>query len=96
MLFHYLPLNSPAPKRYTVQNAVVSSFEDELVEIPITESKFSPTEEALFQTRWENGYDLTTDHRYNQWVATKKAKCVEVKLGTHVYFSVSMTTMNKK
>ena len=70
----YLPLYSPAPKRYTAQNAAVSSSEDELVEVPITESKFSPAEEAPFQTRWENGYDLTTDHRYNQWVATKKAK----------------------
>ena len=48
----YLPLYSPAPKRYTAQNAVVSSSEDELVEVPITESKFSLAGEALFQTRW--------------------------------------------
>ena len=73
VVISYLPLYSPAPKRYTAQNAAVLSSEDELVKVPITESKFSPAE-VLFQTRWENEYNLTTDYHYNQWVATKKAK----------------------
>lgn len=32
---------------------------------------FTEKELQLFETRFENGYDLTTDDRYNAWLKTK-------------------------
>ena len=34
---------------------------------------FSPTELELFQRRFDNGYDLKTDDRYNQWLKARDA-----------------------
>ena len=53
----YLPLYSPAPKRSTAR-----------ISASVTTPKFSKSEQELFHTRRENGYDITTDHRYNQWL----------------------------
>ena len=53
----YLPLYSPASKRSTARTSA-----------SVTTPKFSKSEQELFHTRRENEYDITTDHRYNQWL----------------------------
>ena len=35
------------------------------------EAEFSVDELACFERRYENGYDLTHDERYNLWLAMK-------------------------
>ena len=41
--------------------------EDEL-QHPAQAGEYTEDEELLFQRRYEEGYDLTTDERYNQWL----------------------------
>ena len=53
----YLPLYSPAPKRSSACT---------MASVPTPQ--FSKSEQELFHTRRENGYDITSDHRYNQWL----------------------------
>lgn len=76
----YWPLYSPAPKRYSAQYASALKLslpdDDPLQAVSpdfIRKPAFSKAEEELFQTRWENGYDLTTYHRYNLWVSVKES-----------------------
>ena len=57
----YLPLYSPAPKRSSACT---------MASVPTPE--FSKSEQELFHTRRENGYDITSDHRYNQWLLLKQ------------------------
>ncbi len=60
----YVPLFSPAPK----PRAQVS--------FPTSLSKSFTEEECLrFKTRWENGYDLEHDQRYNDWVRIHHPDC---------------------
>ena len=56
-MISYLPLYSPAPKRCTARTSA-----------SVTTQKFSKSEQELFHTRRKNGYDITTDYRYNQWL----------------------------
>ena len=62
------------------------------------ESPFSVAENELFEKRYTEGYDLTTDHRYNQWLqachpdSTIVAHLPQVSQGTLVPFTAGMTT----
>ena len=62
------------------------------------ESPFTAAENALFEKRYTEGYDLTTDHRYNQWLqachpdAAILAHIPQMSQGTLVPFTARMTT----
>ena len=56
-MISYLPLYSPAPKRSSACT---------IASVPTPE--FSKSEQELFHTRRENGYDITSDHHYKQWL----------------------------
>ena len=102
----YLPLYSPAPKRQRSVPVPRLSFHEEVEKLcnqsltsppasPLpagSEPEFSPEEERLFQTRWENGYDIATDSRYNQWVMTKKESDTEVEKRTESTRATSTTS----
>ena len=62
-IISYLPLYSPAPKQSRVRTSASAPT-----------VQFSASEEELFKTRHENGYDITTDHRYNQWLLQNTQK----------------------
>ena len=62
-IISYLPLYSPAPKQSKVRTSASAPT-----------VQFSASEEELFKTRHENGYDITTDHRYNQWLLQNTQK----------------------
>ena len=57
----FIPLYSPASKRK-------SSIEEPATERQMTIEDFSEEELARFETRYENGYDLRDDPRYNSWL----------------------------
>ena len=63
----YLPLllHSPAPKQRCSTGLCTSV---------IGKPEFSESEQKLFKTRYENGFDITTDCRYNQWLLQNTPK----------------------
>ena len=64
----FIPLLSPAAKHHLSLGETTSSTsyaqDDSLV---AHQSDFTDEENAIFSKRWENGYDITTDTRYNLW-----------------------------
>lgn len=62
---------------------------------------FSKAEEELFQKRYTEGYDLTGDIRYNEWLqvahpdATIVARLPTVSQGTLVQFQPGMSTFTR-
>ena len=44
-------------------------------------SRFSEEELVIFCTRYENGYDISTDDRYNQWIAIYHPRCGDTPKG---------------
>ena len=64
----YIPLFSPAPKRWQSQ---VTSSPTSYSTLPSSSAGsviFTEDEIQRFKVRWDNGYDLKHDQRYNQWL----------------------------
>ena len=66
----FLPLYSPSYKSHPSGNVQLAS--PQLVAAPIS---FSEEEISLFSRRYEEGYDLTHDQRYNLWLKQYHPKC---------------------
>ena len=77
----YLPLYSLPPKRYNVKidapvPKLVLTDESENQDTGTAQEHLAAAtcmfSEELYQVRWENGYDIKTDTRYNKWVLKNK------------------------
>ena len=60
---------------------------------PTEVSQFSEEEEAKFATRFENGYDLLHDKRYNQWLSERHPKYERQPLLVRELFSDSSSVV---
>jgi len=60
---------------------------------PTEVSQFSEEEEAKFATRFENGYDLLHDKRYNQWLSECHPKYERQPLLVRELFSDSLSVV---
>ena len=69
----FIPLYSPAGKRTK----------------EVSQDDFTMEEIELFQTRYENGYDISTDSRYNDWLAKYHPESERMKLLKSTCSSVS-------
>ncbi len=58
----FLPMTSPMPRKKNWCRPPISSSQP-------TSCTFTSAETALFERRYENQYDLTTDKQYNRWLS---------------------------
>ena len=77
------------------------TFSSNLFSVDEQESPFTVAENELFEKRYTEGYDLTTDLRYNEWLrahhpdATIVAHLPQVTQGTLVPFTAGITTFSR-
>ena len=66
----FIPLVSPAC-RLVRESTDTPSSKESLEEETLSPSSelFTAEEEAIFQKRFDKGYDIKTDSRYNQWLS---------------------------
>lgn len=54
------------------------------------EFQFTEEEQRLFENRFENGYDLQTDERYNAWLKVHHPEGSGTYIKTSIVFSINL------
>ena len=96
IIYYIIIIHLDHAKLYCHDGTLVYTFS-----VDVRESPFTVAENQLFEKCYTEGYDMTTDHKYNQWLqahypdATILAQIPQVSQGILVPFTAGITTFER-